>query len=119
MCSSDLLDYATWVLANEADIRARMGWPGRPPEAGLHVHFVVAPKRPLAAEAAADAYFAGQLEALSGDLRWRVWLVEGFTASTVQVRPLRVEELWAGRDGLPTPMQPQRWAQRVQQVLAG
>ena len=75
------LDYAIWVLANGAAIRDERGWAKAPAAERVAIDFICAPPaRKHAGKAgphghAIGRYLAGQLEALSPEICWRIWLV--------------------------------------------
>ncbi len=78
------LDYAIWVQANAEKIRADVGWPSasRPGPETVALDFVLAPK---GHGPAVGPYLAGQLEALAGDVPWRVSIVTDPFADTPEM----------------------------------
>ncbi|MGH3848535.1 MAG: hypothetical protein ACRDRT_02330 [Pseudonocardiaceae bacterium] len=67
------VDYATWVRANATEIRDNLGWPMHGGNDEPVIDIVLAPKQ--AGGQAIGPYLAGQLEALSRDLYWRVYVI--------------------------------------------
>jgi len=113
------LDYATWVTAHASEIRAERGWgpASRPGREIVMMDFILAPK--ASGGAAVGPYVAGQLEALSGGIPWRIWIVADPLAD---VPDLQVNE----RRRMPPPgplvakaVQGPRWATRVENGLRG
>jgi hypothetical protein len=102
------LDYGIWVLANEQSIRAhRPDWP-RPaaPQTGIRLDFVLATGDQ---STAVNAYLAGQLEALTGDIQWRVFVVQDLDAHPVVLTQVSAEELWGSNVGVASqPVRPPR-----------
>jgi len=109
------LDYLIWVTAQAGRIRADRGWPAPEIEGRVHLDLVLAPKH---GAPALGPYTAGQLEALAGDVPWRVFLVADPHAPTPKVEELPRQAIHDPQDGLvATPVQPPRFAGRIQRQL--
>jgi hypothetical protein len=112
------LDYAIWVMANEAAIRDERGWARATATERVVIDFICAPRARKAGAGghAIGRYLAGQLEVLSPAIGWRIWLVPdpladppdliGPTSRALPDSPL-VQE----------PVQRRRWLGRVQAGL--
>ena len=114
------LDYGIWVQANEQSIRAdRPQWP-RPQDAQtvIYLDFVLAAAPPSAASkgtainkgTALSSYVAGQLEVLTDDVHWRVFVVQDLNDCPVVLTQLSKEALWCvGKPGVTSqPVRPRR-----------
>jgi hypothetical protein len=108
------LDYAVWVQEHQHAIREAYGWPEGNARSRVHLDLV------LGAESgrAADRYLAGQLEALAGDVSWRVVLCADPAADGPAFEPHPRRRVPTGPLMAPNRAQPARWAHRVQQHLA-
>ncbi|HSH61271.1 MAG TPA: hypothetical protein VK988_16845 [Acidimicrobiales bacterium] len=104
------LDYAIWASAHSAEIRHSLRWPapGRSDQVGLHL--VLAHSDGWAV----GPYVQGQLEALSGDVAWRVSLVEDPDADPLEIQTLPRRTAPPSGPGIAEPVQPPRWPRRVQ-----
>ncbi len=107
------IDYAIWVAAHAKEIRAERDWP-EPSRAGLEVvllDFVLAPK---ATGPAVGPYFAGQVEAISGHVPWRVSVVADPLADTPVMTAYPPRTLPPPSSPLvAAPVRPARWASSV------
>jgi hypothetical protein len=89
-----VLDYAIWVMANGVEIREKLNWGEAAGEERVVLDLVCAPKilaggeDALPASPAIGRYIAGQLEALSPSLGWRIWLVDHPGAEAPELRGL-------------------------------
>jgi hypothetical protein len=87
------LDYAIWVMANGAGIRAERNWGvSTADDERVVLDFVCAPRvatsnaDTVPTGAAIGRYMAGQLEALSPSIAWRIWLVDDPGAEVPELR---------------------------------
>ena len=109
------LDYAIWVHANDDAIRGALGWPTAPRGAQVHLDLVLAGK---GTTAGVNPYLPGQLEALAGDVRWRVFTVTDAGAEELEVQPVSRAELWTPAAGrIAKAVCPPRWSARVETAL--
>lgn len=112
------LDYAIWVAAKDAQIREDKGWPGPGAEKFPVLDFVLSARGVGGTGRAVGPYLAGQLEALAGDLPWRIFTVDD-PLSTIP----KISGPWTRRlslDGLDVPsVGPPRWASQVEDALKG
>lgn len=109
------LDYLIWVTAQAASIREDRGWTTPDTERPVQVDLVLAPKGKAPA---IGPYTASQLEALAGDVSWRVLLVDDPHAAVPAVKELPRDELFDPQAGMVAkPVQPRRFAGRVQHQL--
>jgi hypothetical protein len=113
------LDYATWVSANAKQIRAERGWVGasRPGPEKVMLDFVLAPK--VGSGPAVGPYLAGQLEALSGSLPWRVALVADPLADVPAITVFDRRTMPPTGPLVAEPVERERWARTVRDDLAG
>jgi hypothetical protein len=119
------LDYAVWVLANEATIRARNGW--RSPESPqqLQIHLICAPvvkARPNGTvspeKRIIGRYLSNQLEVLSKKFRCNIWLVDDPRYAPPRLSgPFRIPPYRKGDRSVGKPVQPQRWLPKVNATL--
>ncbi len=119
------LDYAVWVLANEASIRSRNGW--RTPEKSqqLQIHLICAPvvkARPNGSASLENRiigrYLSNQLEVLSKKFRCHIWLVNDPRAASPQLTgPFRLPPYKKDDQSVGKPVQPQRWLTKVNATL--
>jgi hypothetical protein len=102
------LDYATWVAAHADAIRADLGWDAGPvgPEI-VALDFVLAPKGPMPA---VGPYFAGQVEAITGSIPWRVFIVSDPMADTPIITPHPTRSTPTAGPLVAEPVRPPRWA---------
>jgi hypothetical protein len=108
------LDYATWVRAHAAEIRADLGWQDGD-NSVVHIDFVVAPK---ARQPAIGSYTAGQLEALTGDISWRIHVSANARAVTDHIVSSPRRTMPAPEIGvIAEPVMPPRFAGRLQAEL--
>lgn len=102
------LDYGIWVLANEQSLRTRLpDWP-RPaaPQSRIHLDFVLAASDQ---STALNSYLAGQLEVLTGDIHWRVFVVHDLDAHPVVLTQVPAGSLWEVKTGVTSqPVRPRR-----------
>lgn len=115
------LDYAVWVAAHDRAIRADRRWPEPAREQFPVMDFVLAPL-PTAAPGTGHAvgpYLMGQLEALAGDVPWRIWIVPDPLAETAEVTGPWSRTLTPTGPMVAAPVQPPRWAARVARSLEG
>ena len=102
------LDYGIWVLANEQSVRThRPDWP-RPaaPQSRIYLDFVLAAGDQ---STAVNGYLAGQLEVLTDDIHWRVFVVQDLDAHPVVLTQVPAEALWAFKAGVTSqPVRPRR-----------
>lgn len=108
------LDYATWVYAHSTEIRQERSWGIGPANERIILDFVLSPSK---GGKAIGPYLAGQLEALAGDVAWRVAIV----ADPLAEIPDLSRPLWRAlpRHGplVSAPVQPARWAARTAAAL--
>lgn len=121
------LDYGIFVAAHEEQLRQDTGWAGRS-DGKLRLDLVLAPK-PASAEPgssnaprrtipAVSPYIAPQLEALSGDVTWRVFTVTDASANDLDPRALPREALWKPEPGrVATPVRSPRWSAHLEETL--
>ncbi len=107
------LDYATWVTANAAQIRADLGWTDGPASGteSVVLDFVVAPK---ASGPAIGPYFFGQVEALDTSIAWRVTIVTDALAHTPELSQTTYQSIPPTGPLVATPVQGPRRANKVQ-----
>jgi hypothetical protein len=121
------LDYGIWVAAHEAQVRQDTGWDG-PSDGNLRLDLVLAPKLPSATKVSSGApsrtipavnpYIAPQLEALAGDVKWRVFTVADASADDLVIRALSREALWTPDPGrVAKAVRPPRWSARLEEAL--
>jgi hypothetical protein len=110
------LDYATWVSAHGAEIRAERGWAQGSTDERVVLDFVLAPRR---GGKAIGPYLAGQLEALAGDLAWRVAVIVDPLADIPEVSKPLWRALPASGSLVAAPVQHPRWAARTAAALRG
>jgi hypothetical protein len=109
------LDYLIWVTARAAQIREDRGWPTPETEGKVHIDLVLAPKDNAPA---LGPYTASQLEALAGDVSWRVFLVADPLAPSPKVEELPRRAIHDPQNGrVAKPVQPPRFVGRVQRQL--
>jgi hypothetical protein len=103
------LEYAIWVTAHRGTILAEQGWSGDSSKP-VALDLVLVAHR----GAAHDGYLAGVLEALAGDLRVRVLVMDASSVDTVaQLRP---DAIWSATHGR-RPVLGERWTDRVQHAI--
>ena len=118
------LDYGIFVAAHEDQLRKASGWAGRS-DGKLRLDLVLAPKP---ASGSSDAhrraipavspYIAPQLEALSGDVTWRVFTVADASADDLNPQALARDALWQAVPGrVAAPVRSPRWAAQVEESL--
>lgn len=127
------LDYLTWVIGREAEVRSDprwhdpIHWAGVPadidpePRKIVHVDFVLAGKTGHPVAPAVNTYLAGQLEALHHDVSWRLWTTSTDNPADLVLRAdtRSVADLWTPVDGvIRAPVRDQRWAGRVASALS-
>ncbi len=103
------LDYVTWVTAHAAEIRAERGW-AQASNSGLEtvmVDFILAPKN---SGPAVGPYLAGQLEALTGSVPWRIAIVADPLADVPGLIVLGARTIPPEGPLVATPVQEPRWA---------
>lgn len=110
------LDYAIWVKANDEAIRARLKTQGylipTPPSEPLSaatpapMHLVLG-----AAESgpAFNSYLAGQIEALAGDCKVRIYLTAEPTAAPLALTKLPIRDMWEPSTLVAKPVVGPRW----------
>jgi hypothetical protein len=104
------LDYLIWVTAHAVAIRTEHGWPVPSTDCPVHLDLVLASK---GNDPGLGPYTAGQLEALAGDVAWRVFLVTDANAPIPEVVPLPRSAIHHPKTGLVArPMRPPRSAMR-------
>jgi hypothetical protein len=116
------LDYAIWVRANEAEIRARLRKEGidlpdpkRTPEGDrLRMHLVLGPGTN---GIAFNRYLAPQLEALKGDCAVQVNLVADLASSPLTLKQLAVRDLWEPGPMVAAPVMAPRWPGMLTRAL--
>jgi hypothetical protein len=109
------LDYLIWVTAQAASIREDRAWPAPETEGKVHIDLVLAPKGNAPA---LGPYTAGQLEALAGDVSWRVFLVDDPLAQIPKVKELPRRAIHdPQQERVAKPVQPPRFVGRVQRQL--
>jgi len=121
------LDYAIWVQANANKIRDERGWQeSGETDHGVVCDFVCAPRvKPgqdgtLAASGyAIGGYLAGQLEAISPSIAWRISLVPDPLADPPEVSGPLSHRLPPVGPLVAEPVQGPRWSARVQADLTG
>lgn len=117
------LDYAIWVMANAAEIRADRQWANAPESERVVIDFICAPRvKPESGDTpkpygfAVGRYLAAQFEVLSPSIPWRVWLV----ANPIAEAPDLSGSSWRALPDTPlvdAPIRPPRWPRRVQEAL--
>jgi hypothetical protein len=108
------LDYATWVKAHAAAIRADLDWPPGD-DSVVHIDLLVAPK---GTSPALGPYTAGQLEALAGDVSWQVHVMADPAADDPEISSFPRRMIPDPQPGLiAPPVMPARFAASVQQRL--
>lgn len=103
------LDYGIWVQANEQHVRdLRPQWPRPDPlQAVIYLDFVLAASSKTTT--AVSSYIAGQLEVLTSDVHWRVFVVQDLSAAPVVLRQVPAEKLWNPEPGvISSPGRPRR-----------
>lgn len=109
------LDYAIWVKANEDSIRESL-LPGTETmeESGQFtpsaIHLVLGSK---GREPAFNGYLAGQIEALSGDLRVNIHLTDDPAGVPLDLRLLPTRRMWQEQKGVAAPVRGPRWPEQV------
>lgn len=115
------LDYAIWVTAHDQALRTDLGLAATPTGAPPVLDLVLAPKPGRKSggsqgtvSPAVNPYIAPQLEALAGDVKWNVYVVDEPAAT--RPAPVRVNPaaLWMeDRPLVAPPVSGPRWATRV------
>lgn len=114
------LDYATWVTAHASEIRVERGWgpaASRPGRETVMMDFILAPK--ASGGAAVGPYLAAQLEALSGGIPWRIWLVADPLADVPDPHVFERRTMPPPGPLVAKAVQGPRWAARVGDGLGG
>jgi hypothetical protein len=120
------LDYVIWVQANAKEIRDERRWPeSGGEEKSVACDLVCAPRAMPAPDGslapsghAIGRYLAGQIEAISPSVLWRISLVPDPLADVPEVTRLQVHELPSAGPLAAEPIRGPRWAARVQAGLA-
>jgi hypothetical protein len=108
------LDYATWVQANEAEVRRLRGWPAEP-TGKVHVDLVLARKAP--GHPPVSGYLAGQLEVLSGDVPLRVFVIDDPDGEELVLEPVAARDLFGSAFAAAAPVAARRWAARAEEAI--
>ena len=122
------LDYSLWVKANEDKLRQSL-LPGTTskPESGQFtpapIHLVLGDKKTEKAagkkklENAFNSYLAGQIEALSGDIKVHIHITDEPTAVPLQLRSLARSKMWSAGPSVSAPVTDPRWPEQVTDAL--
>jgi hypothetical protein len=119
------LDYAVWVLANEASIRSRNGWSTPESPQQLQIHLICAPVVKARPDGTVSSqkriigrYLSNQLEVLSKEFKCHVWLVDDPRAVPPRLTgPFRAPPYRKGDESVGKPVQPQRWLPKANATL--
>lgn len=110
------LDYAIWVAAHGADIRADRHWHAAPPDGEVVVlDFVLAPKGD---GPAIGPYFLGQVEAIDGSIPWRVFVVADPMADAPTITAYPSRTVPGPGPLVAQPVRPPRWAAATGTAIA-
>lgn len=115
------LDYAVWVKANENSLRETL-LPGTASkeESGQFtpaaIHLVLGAK---GREPAFNGYLAGQIEALSGDVKVHIHLTDDPVAVPLDVRSLPKSRMRTAQPSVAAPVTGPRWSEQVTSTLIG
>lgn len=117
------LDYAIWVMANGADIREQLGWVTASGPERVAIDLICAPRVKPGPDGgrtpdgtAIGRYLTGQLEALSPDVEWRIWLVPDPLAEPPTLMSAPPRTMPSG-DLVAAPVTGPRWKGHVQAIL--
>jgi hypothetical protein len=119
------LDYAVWVLANEASIRSRNGWVTPESPQQLQIHLICAPVVKARTDGTVSLekriigrYLSNQLEVLAKKFKCHIWLVDDPRAVPPRLTgPFRTPPYEKGSESVGKPVQLQRWLPKVNATL--
>jgi hypothetical protein len=118
------LDYAIWVKANDEAIRETLKTQGHvlpKPRSTMEtagspapIHLVLGATEK---DKAFNSYLAGQIEALAGDVRIKVYLTAEPTAQPLDLTEVPKRRLWTASELVSAPVTGPRWAESVTAAL--